>query len=36
MIFDKHYKLNVFTVAFNLLLRLLLQLHLKVDQQLYP
>jgi hypothetical protein len=27
---------NVFTAAFNLPLRLLLQLHLEADQQLYP
>jgi hypothetical protein len=33
---DKHCNLNVLTVAFNLLLRLLLQIRLKVDQQLYP
>jgi hypothetical protein len=36
MILSKHYNLNVFTAAFNLPLRLLLQLRLEADQQLYP
>jgi hypothetical protein len=33
---SKYYISNVFTITTNLLLKLLLQLHLIVDQQLYP
>jgi hypothetical protein len=33
---SKYYIPNVFTITANLLLRLLLQLRLVVDQQLYP
>jgi hypothetical protein len=33
---SKYYIPNVFTITANLLLKLLLQLRLIVDQQLYP
>jgi hypothetical protein len=36
ILFSKYYISNVFTIIANLLLKLLLQLRLIVDQQLYP